>query len=53
MKSATLSRFGASGSNLRCTRSSGLGPARAMVVRLTLPRTTPTSPAAVISRSTL
>ena len=53
VKSSTHSRFGASGSKLRLTRSSGLGPAPATVVRFTLPRTTSASPAAFISRSTV
>ena len=52
--SATHNRFGAAGAKLRFTKSLARSAAgSAIVVRLTLPRTAPTSPAAFMSRSTV
>ena len=52
--SATQSRSGAGGAKLRHTRSRARSAARSgIVVRLTVPRTAPCSPAARIRRSTV
>ena len=54
MKSLTQSRFGAGALNSRFTLSNGHGSALSgTVVRTRLPRTTPRSPMARISRSTV